>query len=145
MDTQMKIDAAIVRALREEMSWSQEHLASVAGLSSRTVQRVEAEGSGSAETRLAIAAALGISVARLTPAVAPQLSQGYRRGVKWGWGGLFLGAAGAFSGIVSEALRDTLSAAQLGASVGVTCALIGTFAAALGYASRRAASSQAAA
>ena len=36
MDTQMKIDAAVVKALREEKSWSQEHLASASGLSART-------------------------------------------------------------------------------------------------------------
>ena len=46
MDTQMKIDAAVVKALREEKSWAQEHLASASGLSARTVQRVEAEGLG---------------------------------------------------------------------------------------------------
>ena len=42
MDENMKIDAKQIRRLREERAWSQEHLATVAGLSLRTIQRVEA-------------------------------------------------------------------------------------------------------
>ena len=49
----MKIDGDKVRILREQKAWSQEHLASVAGLSVRTIQRVESEGGGLPETRLA--------------------------------------------------------------------------------------------
>ena len=46
----MKIDAALIRQLREERAWPQEHLASVASLEPCTIQRVEADGSASAET-----------------------------------------------------------------------------------------------
>ena len=68
----MKVNAALIKQLRDERAWSQEHLAAVAGLSRRTLQRVEAEASASAETRMAIGAALGIDVARLSqPASAP--------------------------------------------------------------------------
>jgi transcriptional regulator with XRE-family HTH domain len=67
MEAQMKINGAAVRALREQKSWSQEHLASAAGLSVRTVQRVEVQNLASAETRLALAAALGVPVADLMP------------------------------------------------------------------------------
>jgi transcriptional regulator with XRE-family HTH domain len=70
METQMKINGEAVRALREQKSWSQEHLAGASGLSVRTVQRVEMENVASAETRLALAAALGVSVADLMPAAA---------------------------------------------------------------------------
>ena len=65
MEAQMKINGEAVRALREQKSWSQEHLASASGLSVRTVQRVEIEGIASAETRLALAAALDVPVADL--------------------------------------------------------------------------------
>jgi transcriptional regulator with XRE-family HTH domain len=61
----MKVDAERIRQLREQRAWSQDHLASVAGISLRTVQRVETEGSASAETRLALAAALDVDVASL--------------------------------------------------------------------------------
>lgn len=64
-DTTMKIDAAGMKARREARGWSQEHLADVAGLSARTVQRMEAEGNASHESRMAIASALGIPPAEL--------------------------------------------------------------------------------
>jgi hypothetical protein len=51
--------------LREQKSWSQEHLASASGLSVRTVQRVEIESVASAERRLSLAAALDVPVADL--------------------------------------------------------------------------------
>ena len=71
MEAQMKINGEAVRALRERKSWSQEHLANASGLSVRTVQRVEVEGIASAETRLALAAALDVPVADLIPVSPP--------------------------------------------------------------------------
>jgi transcriptional regulator with XRE-family HTH domain len=68
MEVQMKINGEVVRALREQKSWSQEHLANASGLSVRTVQRVEIENVASAETRLALAAALDVPVAVLMSA-----------------------------------------------------------------------------
>lgn len=68
MEVQMQINGAAVRALREQKSWSQEHLAGAAGVSVRTVQRVETENIASAETRLALAAALDVPVVVLLPA-----------------------------------------------------------------------------
>jgi transcriptional regulator with XRE-family HTH domain len=68
MEAQMKVNGEAVRALREQKSWSQEHLANASGLSVRTVQRVEMENVASAETRLALAAALDVPVAVLMSA-----------------------------------------------------------------------------
>jgi transcriptional regulator with XRE-family HTH domain len=68
METQMKINGEAVRALREQKSWSQEHLANASGLSVRTVQRVEMDNVASPETRLALAAALDVPVAVLMSA-----------------------------------------------------------------------------
>lgn len=68
MEQLMKIDPATLKNLRDARAWSQEHLASVAGLSVRTVQRIEAEGSASAESRLALAAALDVAPSDLCPA-----------------------------------------------------------------------------
>ena len=65
MENDMYTNAQLIRKLREDRAWSQEHLAAVAGLSARTIQRVEAESSASRETRMAIAAALGIELAQL--------------------------------------------------------------------------------
>jgi DNA-binding XRE family transcriptional regulator len=89
MDPLMKIDGDKVRALRERKAWSQEHLATASGLSVRTVQRVESEGSGLPETRLALAGALGVSAAELMEAaplreVPPDVRPpGHRSGAGW--------------------------------------------------------------
>ena len=68
MEVEMSTNAQLIRKLREDRAWSQEHLAAVAGLSARTIQRVEAEGSASRETRMAIATALGVEVSQLNRA-----------------------------------------------------------------------------
>ena len=65
MENDMYTNAQLIRKLREDRAWSQEHLAAVSGLSARTIQRVEAENSASRETRMAIAAALGVELAQL--------------------------------------------------------------------------------
>lgn len=51
-----------IRPLRLERGWSQEQLATIAGLSTRTVQRIENGEQASLETLTAIAAALGVQV-----------------------------------------------------------------------------------
>lgn len=65
MDQQMKVDSEKLRLLRETRGWSQEHLCALAGISVRTLQRMEADGSASAESRMAVAAALGLDAAQL--------------------------------------------------------------------------------
>ena len=65
MEVDMYTNAQLIRKLREDRAWSQEHLAAVAGVSARTIQRVEAESSASQETRMAISAALDIDLSQL--------------------------------------------------------------------------------
>ena len=68
----MQIDASKVRAERERRAWSQEQLAEVAGLSLRTIQRVESSGSASFETTKAIAAVFESDIDSLRlPAALP--------------------------------------------------------------------------
>jgi uncharacterized glyoxalase superfamily protein PhnB/DNA-binding XRE family transcriptional regulator len=76
-----------IRALREKKAWTQEHLAGAAAISPRTVQRAE-EGVMSAETKTAIAGALGVPVetlgADLRPTVQPVLIyEDSRAAVDW--------------------------------------------------------------
>ena len=56
----MKINAALILEQRLKRAWSQEELAIAAGLSIRTVQRVEKEAMASLQTRKALAATLEI-------------------------------------------------------------------------------------
>lgn len=62
-----------IRPLRLEKGWSQEQLATIAGLSTRTVQRIENGEQASLETLTAIAAALGVQVSDLN--ASPQTPQ----------------------------------------------------------------------
>lgn len=65
METEMRVSPSIVRKLRTDLGWSQEQLAIASGLSLRTIQRVEAEGVVSLETRSSLAATFGVSASTL--------------------------------------------------------------------------------
>jgi transcriptional regulator with XRE-family HTH domain len=62
----MQINKNFLRTEREKRAWSQSHLAEVAGLSMRTVQRIERGGVASMESTKALAAALDLELSRLT-------------------------------------------------------------------------------
>lgn len=135
MEARMRIERAMVRALREAKSWSQEHLANAAGLSTRTVQRVEADGIGSAETRLALSAALGVPVSQLAPrsGTSEVPPAGLLRGRLWGWVGWGVGGAAALTGIMVDIATGGSSMGQAGAATGLVCAGLGISAAMLGH------------
>lgn len=59
-------DSAKIRRWREERHWSQEHLADLAGIGTRTVQRIENGDAASKESVMALAAAFNVDVAALT-------------------------------------------------------------------------------
>src|SRR4051794_1041824 len=98
MESAVRMNPAGVRKLRESKSWTQEHLARAAGVGLRTVQRMETEGSASAESRLAVAAALGVPVENIhlaLEAITPSASGELRRvthGTRWGYAGLIAGS-----------------------------------------------------
>ncbi len=75
MDMQLNKDQ--LRREREIRAWSQSHLAEVAGLSMRTVQRIETTGSASLESAKAIAAAFDTQVEALLAKDAPPDKKGY--------------------------------------------------------------------
>lgn len=62
----MDIDTEKLKRWREERFWSQEHLAELAGIALRTVQRIESGGSASRESITALAAAFNVDAAALT-------------------------------------------------------------------------------
>ena len=65
----MKVNTAKVLSLRSGRSWSQDELATAAGLNLRTIQRIENEGTASLQSLKAIASALetGLENLKLTP------------------------------------------------------------------------------
>lgn len=60
------INQDLVKKLRSDRCWSQEHLALVSGLSLRTVQRVENEGECSFGSKKALASAFDLDVVELS-------------------------------------------------------------------------------
>src|ERR1700683_3675009 len=103
----MKLNSAIVRRIRRDRAWSQEQLASVAGVSLRTIQRVEADGSGSLESNMALAGAFGVTTIDLVfrhPTRVPN-RVGAWVGVISGTAGAVLGLAFAWSGFISWPLN----------------------------------------
>ena len=56
----------VVKRLRENNNWSQEHLAEMCGLSLRTIQRVESGQSASLETLKSLASVFEVDIAKLT-------------------------------------------------------------------------------
>ena len=77
---QFDTDAAKIRRWREERHWSQEHLADLAGIGLRTVQRIEKGEQTSGETLKALAAAFNVDVMALTVDARAKASEAYERG-----------------------------------------------------------------
>jgi len=61
----MEINAETVRQQRQRRGWTQQHLADAAGLSLRTVQRIEKQGLASNESVSALCAVFGLDRAEL--------------------------------------------------------------------------------
>jgi transcriptional regulator with XRE-family HTH domain len=67
----MSVDRELVRRLRLSKSWSQEKLADEAGVSLRTVQRIEADGVAAHRSCRAIAKALGVQPGEMRRSTEP--------------------------------------------------------------------------
>jgi transcriptional regulator with XRE-family HTH domain len=101
MEHAMKISPSTVRRLRTERGWSQEQLAIAAGLSLRTVQRVEADGTASLGTAAGLAATFGVRILQLQDEPRPPV-EAQRPG---GQATLFLGLAVIMLAVIGESGR----------------------------------------
>jgi transcriptional regulator with XRE-family HTH domain len=128
MEQEMRISSAFVRRLRNERGWSQDQLATVSGLSLRTIQRVEAHGTASMATKVSLAATFGIHQSQLSEVAASvqvNVSDETQR-----LGSLFLGIAILTCVVIGEAGRFPGSPssdvfAALGAVLLILGALLG--------------------
>src|ERR1044072_4365506 len=86
-----------IKTLREARAWTQAHLADAAGVSLRTIQRLETVHACSPETLPALAAALQVDVRSLTEErMAPRAWRGpSARAAAW-WGAALAFPAAAF-------------------------------------------------
>lgn len=133
MEAPMNINSTLVRKLREAKAWSQDHLARVCGVSLRTIQRVEADGSAGAETKMAIASAFGISVEELASKPGKPTFPGLLPGTACGVVGVVIGAACACAGVAA----GPNTASEAGVSYGLIGLMSGLSLAAIGMTSNR--------
>jgi transcriptional regulator with XRE-family HTH domain len=126
------INTELVKRLRIEKGWSQEELAIASDLSSRTIQRLEAEGGGSTNSIKSIASALEVDMHNLEEKPRTNLI-----GVRWGYGGVIIGATSAVIAITSNWIWGTGSAYEVGLSMGVVGLIAGVSCAFIGWASAR--------
>lgn len=127
------IDKELVKEFRKKQSWSQDQLASVSGLSHRTIQRIENEGSCSLDSKKALAAAFDINANELninTAAIAAKETNS--RGRKFGFYGAALGLACSYAGVTHSLTNGYISAGEaglyyggIGAFCGISCAIVG--------------------
>lgn len=128
------IDTKLIKKLRNERTWSQEHLSSVSGLSLRTVQRIENEGRCSQESKKALASVFEIKAFELDiDRVAVNSLAASNRGLKFGFAGALIGLLGAYTGITISLISGNISFSDaglyyggVGVFCGVCCAIIGT-------------------
>ena len=126
------IDKDLIKKLRIERSWSQDQLSSVSGLSLRTVQRVESEGTCSLESKKSLAAAFEINANDLDINFSAINSQAANnRGRKLGFAGAALGLVSAYIGITMAYTSGDITSGEagiyygsIGAFCGTCCALI---------------------
>jgi len=71
----MQINREFVVALRNRRSWSQAELAIAAGLNLRTIQRIEAEGVASLQSRKALASAFDVEIDELVQRKVPAMTK----------------------------------------------------------------------
>ncbi|HSC68152.1 MAG TPA: helix-turn-helix transcriptional regulator [Cellvibrio sp.] len=108
----MKINKEIVRRERELRAWTQSHLAEVADLSMRTVQRIERTGDVSMESASALAAAFNMELAVLMESPDVAVVSSPRRYTLWSALGLIgstLVALGWWSSASAEQVMVSLS------------------------------------
>jgi transcriptional regulator with XRE-family HTH domain len=121
MEHEMKIAPSVVRRLRTERGWSQEQLAIASGLSLRTVQRVEADGTASMGTAVSLAATYGIHLSELREEQRASMAQ-----KPFGHSTLFLGLAVITVAILSESGRlPGLPQSDVFAAVNILAAIVG--------------------
>ncbi len=101
--------SSLVRRLRTERGWSQEHLAEASGISLRTVQRIETGLTAAPDTLQALAAAFQVDLSVLASAPTLRVGSGRRFGLtsrQAAWVGLALCVPTALFIAVSAAIYD---------------------------------------
>jgi len=108
------INGQLLKRLRAEKDWSQEELAIAAGVSPRTIQRLEAEQSGSLRTLKGVASALEVEMHNLEKIPRTQLV-----GVRWGYAGAIFGCLCAVLAVVLDFVVGDGTSVEAGVALGI--------------------------
>ncbi len=125
----MQIDIAKLKEARVARGMSQEDAADAAGISARTLQRIETGQPASFETARALAAlfeTLGVDV-RMTanpepeapPAAPAPPTREPSLGARWSRRGILLGGTASLAGIVIGFAQGGMTSGELGAALGL--------------------------
>ncbi|MDZ7671062.1 MAG: helix-turn-helix domain-containing protein [Gammaproteobacteria bacterium] len=132
------IDKDLIKNLRNKRSWSQDQLASVSGLSLRTVQRIEKAGACSLDSKMALAAAFDIHPGSLeVNASAVEALASQERGRKYGLAGAGAGLVSAYIGITVSFTSGGMTSGEAGIYYASTAAFCGLCCAVIGVLSNR--------
>ncbi|TDF39780.1 XRE family transcriptional regulator [Alteromonadaceae bacterium M269] len=103
----MLIDSSKLKQVRKSRGWSQDLLAKTSGLALRSIQRIEASGNASAESVLAICAAMDIKPTELESVKNPISVKWTRREIMQGFIiiGLFIGLIGSMFVMASQPIH----------------------------------------
>ena len=134
----VNVNGELIKLLRSQRSWSQDELASVSGLSIRTVQRIEISGACSLESKKALASVFEIEAKSLEiddHAIAMGIQN--TKGTRYGYIGAGIGLLSAYSAITYSLLTGSMSGDSAGLYYGVIGAICGICVAIIGVVSKR--------
>jgi DNA-binding XRE family transcriptional regulator len=77
----MQLNPITVKTLRQQHSWTQQHLADACDVSLRTVQRVEKEGTASKETTMSLCAVFEVRQGELIKLDEPNVLNSQQSGI----------------------------------------------------------------
>lgn len=127
------INRDIIKSIRKEKSWSQDQLACIAGISIRTLQRIEREGKASLESRKALASALDLS-----PNDLLMVDRSVEvKSVVYGYSGVFIGAACSYIAVTYSLYQGQSTGFEAGITYGIVAALAGLSCSIMGYVDKR--------
>ena len=134
----MLINVELIKRLRKHRSWSQDQLASISGVSLRTVQRIENEGTCSLKSKKALAAAFDIDATDLDVDVElVRAVASARKGQKYGYMGAAFGLIAAYTGISLDLIYGGMLLGDAGLYYGVVGAIVGLICAGIGLSAAR--------
>ena len=135
---EMKINSNRVKQLRNQRSWSQDQLASVSGLSLRTIQRIENLSTCSLDSKRALAAVFEVDIDELTlNEQRSVLAERNWKGRSYGYAGTTLGVLSAFVAIAWSLMNGYISYEAAGIHFGIVGVIGGVSCAAIAVLSNK--------